>query len=72
VTAVAMKIPEVAGLAHLDFLEVVPSPLQRTWMSWLSNGVALRKAAQVLGANCCSKRAWKVKSPARTMGWLIQ
>jgi hypothetical protein len=32
----------------------------------------LRKAAQVLGANCSSKRAWNVKSPAWTMSWLIQ
>ena len=34
-----------------------PSPLQRTWMAWLSNGIALRKAAQVLGASASSKRA---------------
>jgi hypothetical protein len=25
-----------------------------------------------LGANCSSKRAWNVKSPAWTMSWLIQ
>src|SRR5260370_24000021 len=41
-------------------------------MAWLSNGIALRKAAQVFGASCSSKRAWNVKSPAWTMSWSIQ
>src|ERR1700692_914360 len=41
-------------------------------MAWLSNGIARRKAAQVLGASCSSKRAWNVRSPAWTMSWLIQ
>src|ERR1700719_4934617 len=40
-------------------------------MALLSNGIARRKAATVLGANCSSKRAWNVKSPARTINWLI-
>ena len=38
----------------------------------LSNGIALRKAAQVFGASCSSKRAWNVKSPAWMISWLIQ
>ena len=33
------------------------SPLQRTWIAWLSNGMALRNAATVLGASFSSKRA---------------
>src|SRR5260370_35383575 len=41
-------------------------------MTWLSSGIALRKAAQVLGASSSSKRAWNVKSPAWTMSWLMQ
>src|SRR5216683_1220818 len=41
-------------------------------MAWLSNGIALRKAAQVLGASSSSKRAGNVKSPAWTMSWLMQ
>src|SRR5580700_1860685 len=41
-------------------------------MALLSNGIARRKAATVLGANCSSKRAWNVKSPARTINWLIR
>src|SRR3984957_20525950 len=40
-------------------------------MAWLSNGIALRNAAQVFGASCSSKRAWNVKSPAWTISWLI-
>src|SRR5207244_4236650 len=49
-----------------------PSPLQRTWTIWLSNGMRLRNAAQVLGAKASSKRASKVKSPAWTTSWLIR
>src|SRR5229473_3036069 len=41
-------------------------------MAWLSNGITLRKAAQVLGPSSSSKRAGNVKSPAWTMSWLIQ
>src|SRR6266702_3036822 len=33
--------------------------------------MALRNAATVFGASCSSKRAWNVKSPARTTNWLI-
>src|SRR3954451_10351967 len=40
-------------------------------MTWLSNGIALRKAAQVLGASSSSRRAWKMKSPAWMINWLI-
>src|SRR6266702_2816948 len=40
-------------------------------MTWLSNGMALRKAAQVFGASSPSKRAWNVMSPARIVSWLI-
>src|SRR3954453_7081710 len=40
-------------------------------MMWLSNGSALRNAATVLGAACSSKRASKVKSPARITSLLI-
>src|SRR5947209_7110811 len=48
-----------------------PSPLQRTWMAWLSNGMALRNAAQVFGASFSSKRALKLNSPTWTTSWLI-
>src|SRR6476620_4627302 len=41
-------------------------------MAWLSNGIALREAAQVFGASRSSKRAWNAKSPARTISWLIR
>src|SRR3954462_9253785 len=40
-------------------------------MMWLSNGSALRNAATVLGAACSSKRASKVKSPARITSLVI-
>src|SRR5271170_8075643 len=41
-----------------------PSPLQRTWTTWLSKGSRLRNEAQVSGASLVSNRASKRKGPA--------
>ena len=55
-------------VAHLEIIVAeriqTPSPLQRTWTTWLSNGNRRIKDSQVLGASAVSKRASKTKGPA--------